>query len=231
MSIQGPVSATPPAESDSSLAEWVEELANRLQAGERVDLGGLAREFPGRAEELRRLLPAIELMAEFGRSAAAGPSAGAGPRPGPPLDHEHGVLGDFRILREVGRGGMGVVYEAEQLSLGRRAALKVLPLAAALDPKQLMRFQFEAQAAAQLHHTSIVPIYAVGCERGLNYYAMQLIEGPSLDAVIRELRSRCGLGKPERPDVAGTIPRLVIDLTSGRLAPARPVPGGEGDQF
>jgi serine/threonine protein kinase len=101
---------------------------------------------------------------------------------------ELGQVGEFRLLREIGRGGMGVVYEAHQNSLNRRVALKVLPFVAALDPKQLQRFQNEAQAAAQLHHTNIVPVYAVGCERGVHYYAMQFIEGQSLAAVIRELR-------------------------------------------
>src|SRR5262249_23601675 len=97
-------------------------------------------------------------------------------------------LGDFRILHEVGRGGMGVVYEAVQLSLGRRAALKVLPFAAALDARQLQRFKNEAQAAAQLHHAHIVPVYFVGCERGVHFYAMQFIEGQSLAAMIAEQR-------------------------------------------
>src|SRR5207245_3539962 len=94
------------------------------------------------------------------------------------------ALGDFRIVRELGRGGMGVVYEAVQLSLGRRVALKVLPFAAALDAKQLQRFKNEAQAAAHLHHTNIVPVYAVGVERGVHFYAMQLIAGQNLAAVI-----------------------------------------------
>src|SRR5262249_28344456 len=82
-----------------------------------------------------------------------------------------GPLGDYQIVREVGRGGMGVVYEAVQISLGRRVALKVLPFAATLDAKQLQRFRNEAQAAAQLHHTNIVPVFGVGCERGVHYYA------------------------------------------------------------
>jgi serine/threonine protein kinase/Flp pilus assembly protein TadD len=98
-------------------------------------------------------------------------------------------LGEYRILREVGRGGMGVVYEAEQVSLGRRVALKVLPFAAAIDPKQRQRFQIEAQAAAQLHHPHIVPIFGVGCDQGIHYYAMQFVEGRSLAAILHELRS------------------------------------------
>jgi len=99
------------------------------------------------------------------------------------------TLGDFRLVREVGRGGMGVVYEAEQLSLGRRVALKVLPFAATLDERQLQRFKQEAQAAAHLHHTNIVPVYAVGTERGVHYYAMQLVAGRTLAEVIGELRA------------------------------------------
>lgn len=99
-----------------------------------------------------------------------------------------GLLGDFRLLRELGRGGMGVVYEAEQISLRRRVALKILPFVSALDHRQLQRFKTEAMAAAQLHHTHIVPVYAVGSERGVHFYAMQLIEGRSLAAVIREMR-------------------------------------------
>jgi eukaryotic-like serine/threonine-protein kinase len=104
----------------------------------------------------------------------------------------HSQLGDYHILREVGRGGMGVVYEAQQLSLGRRVALKVLPFAAAVDPKQRQRFQIEAQTAAQLHHPHIVPVFGVGCDEGVHYYAMQFVDGQSLAAVIRALRSSDG---------------------------------------
>ncbi len=108
-------------------------------------------------------------------------------------------LGDFRIVREVGRGGMGVVYEAEQVSLQRRVALKVLPFAATLDPRRLLRFQNEARAAGQLHHTNIVPVHAVGCERGFHYYAMQFIEGQTLAALIADLRRQERAGKPHQP--------------------------------
>ncbi len=93
-------------------------------------------------------------------------------------------LGDFRVLREAGRGGMGVVYEAEQESLGRRVALKVLAAHAIPDPAQVRRFEREARAAAQLHHTNIVPVFGVGEQDGLHYYVMQFIPGLGLDNVI-----------------------------------------------
>jgi len=96
-------------------------------------------------------------------------------------------LGDFRILGEIGRGGMGVVYEAEQISLPRRVALKILPFAAVLDPRHLERFKNEARAAATLDHPGIVSVYLVGTERGIHYYAMQFIEGQSLAEVIHAL--------------------------------------------
>src|SRR5262245_62737207 len=88
-------------------------------------------------------------------------------------------LGEYHILREVGRGGMGIVYEAEQESLGRHVALKVLP-AAVLDPRQRERFRREARAAARLHHSNIVPAHGVGEHDGLQYYVMQLIQGQGL---------------------------------------------------
>jgi serine/threonine protein kinase len=112
------------------------------------------------------------------------------------------LLGDFRLLKQIGRGGMGTVYEAYQLSLRRRVALKVLPHAAALDPRQLQRFNNEARAAASLHHPNIVPVYAVGCDRGVHYYAMQHIEGQSLAALIQGLRQPAPSTAPDR--AAGT---------------------------
>src|SRR5262249_28201372 len=101
-------------------------------------------------------------------------------------------------------GGMGVVYEAEQVSLGRCVALKVLPFAGALDPRQLARFRTEAQAAALLHHPNIVPVHGVGCERRVHYYAMQFIEGRTLAELIRELRQADGLGHGPGEPEAGT---------------------------
>src|SRR5438067_8491252 len=93
---------------------------------------------------------------------------------------ENRRLGDFEILRELGRGGMGVVYEARQVSLNRKVALKVLGGGLALTHKAVLRFRREAEAAAKLHHTNIVPVYSIGAEGDRHFYAMELIEGPSL---------------------------------------------------
>jgi WD40 repeat protein/serine/threonine protein kinase len=171
---------------EQALGLLIDELTAKLQAGESVEVSAYVREHPEHAEALRRLLPALHLLADLGCSADAG--AGSGVRPAAAPDEVTGTLGDFRILREVGRGGMGVVYEAEQISLGRRVALKVLPFAAAMDAKQLQRFKNEAQAAAHLQHQHIVPVYFVGCERGVHFYAMQFIEGQTLGQVIADLR-------------------------------------------
>src|SRR5690242_21227587 len=96
-------------------------------------------------------------------------------------------LGDYRIIREIGHGGMGVVYEAEQVSLGRHVALKVLPSQALVNPTHLERFRREAKAAARLHHTNIVPVFGVGEADRVHYYAMQYIAGEGLDKVLHDL--------------------------------------------
>ena len=171
---------------DQALAVLVEQLTARLQAGEAIDLEACCRAHPEHAQRLRELLPALEMLATLDQDSGNGPDLGE------PLD-------DFRLLREVGRGGMGVVYEAEQISLRRRVALKVLPFAATLDPKRLQRFRNEAQAAACLHHPNIVPVHGVGCVRGVHYYAMQFIEGQSLARVIEELRKHWESAKLAHP--------------------------------
>ena len=104
------------------------------------------------------------------------------------IEHPPSHLGEYRIVREIGRGGMGIVYEAEQESLGRRVALKVLPPGAFENARQVERFRREARAAARLHHTNIVPVFGVGQEGDTHYYVMQHIEGRPLDDVLDDLR-------------------------------------------
>ena len=206
---------------DPVLDRLVEQLTRKLQAGEPVDWEAIARAHPGYTEPLRRLLPALEMLADLGQSVEPGGPLFRPAEFGPETAREGRSLGDFRLIREVGRGGMGVVYEAEQISLRRRVALKVLPFAAALDARQIQRFQVEAQAAACLHHPHIVPVHGVGCERGVHYYAMQLIDGQSLAAMISELRRLDGLHPGDGPD-----PGPVRDLDHDPRHPAACGPRG-----
>ncbi len=194
---------------EALLGEAADEFTQRLNRGECPDIEEYARRYPQIASEIRQVFPALQLIQT---STANGPGGGRGTLagealPGVPGSATDGCLGDYRIVREIGRGGMGVVYEAEQLSLRRRVALKVLPFAAVLDQRQLQRFRTEAQAAAHLHHTHIVPVFAVGCERGVHYYAMQYIEGHPLSTVIAELRRLCGLEDGEEAALQSTSAR------------------------
>ncbi|MDB5311132.1 MAG: prkC 35 [Gemmataceae bacterium] len=133
------------------------------------------------------------------------------------------LLGDFWLYREVGRGGMGIVYEAEQISLGRRVALKVLPSAAGRDARQLQRFKNEAQAVALLQHPNIVPVHAVGSEQGTHYYAMQFIDGWSLAAWIEDLR--------QKPDARLTLPGPLVPRAAGTSFPSHPRRRAGGSPF
>jgi serine/threonine protein kinase len=179
---------------ESLVARVADEFLERQRRGERPTAEEYATRHPEAADLLRKVLASLELV---GVSTPTGEPAASRP-----ADEPAGTLGDFRILREVGRGGMGIVYEAEQISLGRRVALKVLPFAATMDPRQLQRFHNEARAAASLHHEHIVPVYAVGQERGVHYYAMQFIDGRTLAEVIAGLRD----GQPSSDSDQPTTP-------------------------
>jgi serine/threonine protein kinase/Flp pilus assembly protein TadD/thioredoxin-related protein len=169
--------------------QLAEEFVERQRKGEHPDLSEYTSKYPELANEIRDVFPALLLMEELKPAAtdatcAPGSSSASTIAEGPTLER----LGDYRILREIGRGGMGIVYEAEQESLGRRVALKVLPAQSFLDPQHQKRFQREAKAAARMHHTNIVPVYGVGEHQGLHYYVMQYIQGLGLDDVLVELK-------------------------------------------
>jgi serine/threonine protein kinase len=201
---------TPHEDDDPRLLRAAQEYLAELEAGHRPDRGAFVARYPDLAGELVTYLDALDL---FHNTA---PQASAAGRTEEVLPAE--PLGDFRIVRKIGHGGMGTVYEAVQLSLGRRVALKVLPFAAALDAKQLLRFKNEAQAAAQLHHTNIVPVYAVGCERGVHYYAMQLIEGQNLADLIRQLRPQSPAVGQAAEAAATTLPAVAAALSTQRAS-------------
>jgi serine/threonine protein kinase len=198
-----------PEKEDARVLQAAREYLAELEAGHAPNRAAYLMRWPELASELAECFDGIELA--HGASLALGPSEPVQP------EYPASTFGDFQIIREVGRGGMGIVYEAVQLSLGRRVALKVLPFAAGLDAKYLARFRTESHAAAALHHTNIVPVHAVGCERGVHFYAMQLIGGRPLDAVIHELR-----GEDPARSAAGF--GTTVDLRAGPThSPSAPV--------
>jgi eukaryotic-like serine/threonine-protein kinase len=180
---------------DTHLEQIVESAIGRWQAGEPIDITALITEHPDYAAELRDLFPMIVRLVLLGNG-PLGPGEPADTK-GPLASLPYEQLGDFRLLREIGRGGMGVVYEAEQLSLGRRVALKVLPIVALADGKSLQRFRNEVRAVAALDHPHIVAVYSVGEERGVHFYAMQLIRGQTLaDLIVHTRHSQESLVHP-----------------------------------
>jgi tetratricopeptide (TPR) repeat protein len=195
---------------ESLVAQLADEFTQRLERGERPAIEDYVQRYPQHAAVIRNLLSSLELMrlsvpglsgSDLSSSSDIGPAS---------------PLGDYRILREVGRGGMGIVYEAEQLSLGRRVALKVLPFAATMDPRQLQRFKNEALAAAHLDHPHLVDVYGVGCERGVHFYAMRYIDGHTLAEIIEQLRELRG-------QEGASLPDAVVAVQT-RAAPCPPRP-------
>ncbi len=213
--------------------ELADEFLQRQRGGERPTLEEYCRRHPELADEIRDVFPVLIRMEDMRSDGPDESTGGVAVHTATRLER----LGDYRILREVGRGGMGVVYEAEQESLGRRVALKVLPDAALSDAQQVLRFEREARAAARLHHTNIVPVFGVGRDERHHYYVMQFIPGMGLDAVLEELR-RLRRGTPatgpaDRPISPGAVSAAAVAeaILTGRFSLtdpeiAEPVPNG-----
>ena len=170
-----------------------DEFADRYRNGEYPSVTEYVDRFPDLAKELKELLPAVAMMEQLKQKEESRIDS---------FEQQSVIsglqqLGDFRIIREIGHGGMGIVYEAEQESLGRQVALKVLSPKTFDSPQSIRRFRREAETVARLHHTNIVPVFGVGDEKGLHYYVMQLIDGQPLNDVITGLRNR---SKGQRTD-------------------------------
>ncbi len=215
---------------DESIADPIgplaEEFMARYRRGERPALSEYAERHPDLAERIREVFPMMVMMEEAG--SADGAASADQPRAAETVSPRLEQIGGYRILRQIGRGGMGVVYEAEQTALGRHVALKVLPLHAARDRNRLERFRREARAAARLHHTNIVPVFEVGEEGNVCFYAMQFIHGQPLDDVLDELqrlRRRSDTDAAPALTVGGPARSLLSGLP---LTPTQPCFGEPG---
>ena len=192
------------------LTRLADEFAARYRAGERPSLQVYVDRHPELADDIRELFPAmVEMELVKGDHQEAADQAAV------PVASALRQLGDFRILREVGNGGMGIVYEAEQVSLGRHVALKLLPKNMLLDVQAKRRFEREAKSAAKLHHTNIVPVFGVGEQDGMPYYVMQFIQGLGLDDVLEEVKNLQASGAKAGTYLGGDAARLRAQRGAG----------------
>lgn len=204
-------------EAREALELLVDEFVERKRCGEQPAMQEYIDRRPDLESGIRRLFPAVTAI-EGIKAGSQRSSTGRASLRGAQLEQ----LGDFRIIRELGRGGMGIVFEAEQESLGRRVAIKVLPKQVLWDEKHLRRFEREAQTAASLHHTNIVPVFGAGHDNGYHFYVMQLIDGAGLDADSRRFASARGMAgtRTVHGDVTPDGVSAANSPTRNKLAPA-----------
>jgi serine/threonine protein kinase/WD40 repeat protein/tetratricopeptide (TPR) repeat protein len=238
------MSEASPGSGGDSVEQLLESILARWRRGERPSLEEYAARCPDRASEIRELFPALVVMEQFkpADEVATGPVELASPRPdvpASPAPPHPDRLGDYRILRVIGEGGMGVVYEAEHESLKNRVALKVMHPRFRADQESLRRFQTEARSAARLHHTNIVPVFDFGEENGICYYAMQYVVGVGLHDVLDDVRrlratnegaSQAGAGpkgdRQEKAPIDGPISDAAHGLLTGRFTTGPATPDG-----
>ena len=219
----------PPSGSEAGSAENpIDQLAERFleeyRSGQSPAISDFVQRNPELEDEIRDLFPALLWMEQLAPQ---------------PQKRRHTALprrlGDYRILRETGRGGMGVVFEAVQEQLGRRVALKVLPWDVSADHTLQKRFHREARSAARLQHRNIVPIFDVGEHDNIHYYSMQFIDGSSCDSVLKQLRrarefSRLGRrGRPPRHGIARVLERFLRREADASMSRSEPMPGGAAE--
>jgi eukaryotic-like serine/threonine-protein kinase len=169
---------------DSLLGQLAEDFIRRVREGKLPDLEEYANSYPDLAGRIRELFPTLMLL-----EGMAGDNVPSVVEATPSPLSAGSIFGNYRIEREIGRGGMGVVYEAIHVLLEKRVALKVLPVQTIADAAHLERFFREARIAAGLHHTNIVPVFDVGQFAGTPYFAMQYIEGSGLDRILNAIQS------------------------------------------
>lgn len=171
------------------VAALLDKFLQQKRQGEEPSIEEYAERHPEFADDIRELFPAVGAVEQLKPTQGETDAKKIGRLE---IDSRFPAIPDYRILGEIGRGGMGVVYEAEQVSLGRRVALKVLPRSMTRDEASVERFRLEARSAAALHHSNIVPVFEVGGTEHDSYYAMQFIRGDGLDRVIAAVRNLRG---------------------------------------
>lgn len=172
-----------------------EEFVRRRRQGERPTIAEYVTAHPQHADEIRELFPTLLAIEKLKESPIRSPRLLK-----PTWDNPPKRVGDCRLIREIGRGGMGVVYEAEQETLGRRVAVKLLPEELVSSDKHLQRFLRESRNTAKMHHSNIVSVFGVGYEPGFHYFVMQYIRGVGLDKVLLEIRQLVNSGAAPRDD-------------------------------
>ncbi len=213
-----------------------DSFLERVRRGERPSISDFAARYPELADQIRELLPLLVEM-ELAKSAGVAPETGSYKPDSADAGEIPRQLGNFRILGRLGDGGMGVVYEAIQEGLGRHVALKVIRPEFLADPGFLQRFRREAQAAAQLHHPHIVPVFDAGTHDGVPYFAMQFISGQSLDAILREVKRMRGVkadarpaGEPDGPEAGRGPADVTATGVAERLLTGRFDPRGRDEE-
>lgn len=181
------------ADSYAAVDILASDFLARYRDGDRPAIEDYARRHPALGAEIRRMFPLVASVEKLKIDQQVS-SNGSATLAGRQLQR----LGDFRIIREIGRGGMGIVFEAEQESLQRRVAIKVLPKQCLLDDQALERFHQEARMAAAMHHSNIVPVFGTGETDGSRYLVMQLVGGDSLDRILAGLKTPMPVGQVAR---------------------------------
>ena len=201
-----------------------EDFLEKHRAGDHPSIESYCTRHPQHASEIREVFEALLLVEDLKPQTRDDPVRPSEPTPSPKLPTQ---VGGYRILREVGRGGMGVVYEAEQESLNRRVALKVLAHNGQRGEQAAARFDREARAAARMHHTNIVPVFEVGTDNDYMFYAMQLIDGQGLDEVINYIRQLREEAKQAQLAKRADLGRSTVDESEVRTDEVSTLMGSE----
>ncbi len=207
----------PEADRQERATEILVSWREQRERGDALGADELIRLHPDLVDELREGLAAYALLDDaFAQMEASVAIVGGATTTSNHCAPSPDRIGDYRIVREIARGGMGIVYEAEELSMRRRVALKVLYPGVISDPKSVHRFQREAQAAGRLHHTNIVPVYGLGTDGGTWFYAMELVEGRPLHQIVADLRRLEGeRNAAAAPESASAAPSSGFGTGSG----------------